>query len=135
MTTPAKEGGNNHIPHTTDGMDQIEILPRRQSLPYKKTVESPEGVEYSMSIRDYQSLATSNLKVNKKGTNRIRGNRLRAPSEKDRDEKRARALDEIFRTIKDQEARKPSSPDTDHTLNRTCHYNGRDIPYSKRQKR
>jgi hypothetical protein len=116
-------------------MDQIEILPRRQSLPYKETVESPEGVEYSMSIRDYQSLATSNLKVNRKGTNRIRGNRIRAPSEKDRDEKRARALDEIFHTIKKQEARKPSSPDTDHTVDKICHYNGRDIPYSKRQKR
>ena len=51
-------------------MDEIDILPNDNSRNNGQVVHTPTGVEYSMSIRDYQNLSRSNLKINKKKTNR-----------------------------------------------------------------
>ena len=78
-------------------MDEIDILPIDNSRNNGQVIHSPTGAEYSMSIRDYQNLSRSNLKINKKKTNRIIGNRKRSPSEIDQDKKRKRALEEILK--------------------------------------
>ena len=132
-TRSAKKGKKSSRDMTT--MEEIEILPRSQS-PHVGLTGSPDGVEYTMSIRDYQSLGTSSLKVNRKATNRIQGNRKRSPSERDRDEKRLRALNDLFSIISEQEYENPEplGPSPLPTR-RICRYEGRDIPYTKRQKR
>jgi hypothetical protein len=114
-------------------MEEIEILPRVGNSVTDSNVSSPLGCEYSMSIRDYQSLSNSNLKVNRKKTNRIMGNRKRAPSEKDKDNKRKRALGEIFDIISEQEENDPNP--TDEETKHICLYQGREIQYVKRSKR
>jgi len=114
-------------------MEEIEILPTVGNSMADSNVSSPSGIEYSMSIRDYQSLSNSNLKVNRKKTNRIMGNRKRAPSEKDRDNRRKRALGEIFDIISEQEENGPNP--TDEETNHICLYQGKEIQYVKLSKR
>ena len=113
-------------------MDEIDILPGNNSVNVGQAIHTPTGVKYSMSIRDYQDLSRSNLKINKKKTNRIIGNRKRSPSEIDQDKKRRRALEEIFEEISKQE--KEESRDLeDHDMKKICRYKGREIPYRRRK--
>ena len=111
-------------------MEEIEILPKQNNEATTPTVTSPSGIEYSMSIRDYQNLSNSSLKINRKKTNRIMGNRKRSPSEIDRNLKRRKALEEIFDMISKEEEDNLSQADT--TINKVCTYKGQDIPYKKR---
>ena len=113
-------------------MDEIDILPNNSGN-NGQTIHTPTGAEYRMSIRDYQNLSRSNLKINKKKTNRIIGNRKRSPSEIDQDKKRKIALEEIFEMISKQEEeedRDLENPDK----KRVCKYKGQEIPYKKRRK-
>lgn len=114
-------------------MDEIEILPQQGSPVAIQLAVSPRGESYSMSIRDYQSLGGAPLKVNRKGSNRIMGNRKQSPSEKDRDSRKKQALTEIFDLISHQEEERASLTSSS-SVKRICHYHGRDIPYTKRTK-
>ena len=114
-------------------MDEIDILPEDNPGNNGQVINTPTGAEYGMSIRDYQNLSRSNLKINKKKTNRIRGNRKRSPSEIDQDRKRKKALGEIFEMISKQEEEDPGLQKT--VNDKVCTYKGQVIPYKKRTRK
>ena len=113
-------------------MEEITILPKVCPSSTEQIACSPSGIEYNMSIRDYQNLSGAQVRVNRKATNRIMGNRKQSPSERDRNEKRKRALGEIFDIICDQEEEEMdnSSP----IKKGICYYHDQEIPYTKKTK-
>ena len=131
MSKKAKPKITEEPVESQSDMEEIAILPSTNPSSIGQMAFSPEGIEYRMSIRDYQNLSGPPLRFNRKATNRIMGKRNKSPSEKDHDSKRKRALEDIFDIISNQEQVGPSS--TSSATGGTCQYKGQVISYKKRR--
>ena len=113
-----------------DRMNEIELSPEHSSPKARQLISSPPSETHSISIRDYMKLNSPDVRVNRKATNRIMGNRKRPPSEVERSKKRKKALAEIYDIVTEQEEENPTPLDS-KTIT-TCQYKGKTIPYKKR---